>query len=129
MSIARIATFAFAGIEAQAVEVQVQIAPGLPAFLVVGLPDKAVAESRERVRAALLGLGLSMPPKPVLVNLAPADITKEGSHYDLPIAFAALAAMDVLPRYGLEGFVVFGKLSLKGAIIPAAGVRPAAQCW
>ncbi|MFM7611819.1 MAG: magnesium chelatase domain-containing protein, partial [Alphaproteobacteria bacterium] len=104
MSIARIATFAFAGIEAQAVEVQVQIAPGLPAFLVVGLPDKAVAESRERVRAALLGLGLSMPPKRVLVNLAPADITKEGSHFDLPIALAVLAAMDVLPRDELAGF-------------------------
>jgi magnesium chelatase family protein len=126
MSIARIATFAFAGIEAQAVEVQVQIAPGLPAFLVVGLPDKAVAESRERVRAALLGLGLSMPPKRVLVNLAPADITKEGSHFDLPIALAVLAAMDVLPRDELAGFAALGELSLDGAIMPVAGVLPAA---
>ncbi|MCA3426254.1 MAG: ATP-binding protein, partial [Roseomonas sp.] len=126
MSIARIATFAFAGIEAQAVEVQVQIAPGLPAFLVVGLPDKAVAESRERVRAALLGLGLSMPPKRVLVNLAPADIAKEGSHFDLPIALAVLAAMDVLPRDELAGFAALGELSLDGAIMPVAGVLPAA---
>jgi len=126
MTIARIATFAFAGIEAQAVEVQVQIAPGLPAFLVVGLPDKAVAESRERVRAALLGLGLSLPPKRVLVNLAPADITKEGSHFDLPIALAVLAAMDVLPRDDLAGFAALGELSLDGAIMPVAGVLPAA---
>ena len=126
MTIARIATFAFAGIEAQAVEVQVQIAPGLPAFLVVGLPDKAVAESRERVRAALLGLGLSLPPKRVLVNLAPADITKEGSHFDLPIALAVLAAMDVLPREDLAGFAALGELSLDGAIMPVAGVLPAA---
>ena len=88
MTIARIATFAFSGIEAVPVEVQVQIAPGLPAFLVVGLPDKAVGESRERVRAALTGLGLSLPPKRVLVNLAPADIAQGGRHFDLPIALA-----------------------------------------
>ena len=92
MSIARVLSFAFSGIEPVPVEVQVQIASGLPAFLVVGLPDKAVAESRERVRAALAGLGLSLPPKRVLVNLAPADIAKEGSHLDLPIALAVLAA-------------------------------------
>jgi magnesium chelatase family protein len=131
MTIARIATFAFAGIDAQAVEVQVQIAPGLPAFLVVGLPDKAVAESRERVRAALLGMGLSLPPKRVLVNLAPADIAKEGSHFDLPIALAVLAAMDVLPRDELAGFAALGELSLDGAIMPSARelglICPAAQ--
>jgi magnesium chelatase family protein len=104
MTIARVASFAFSGIEALPVEVQVQIAAGLPAFLVVGLPDKAVAESRERVRAALAGLGLSLPPKRVLVNLAPADIQKEGSHFDLPIALAVLAAMEVLPREELAGY-------------------------
>jgi magnesium chelatase family protein len=126
MSLARIATFAFAGIEAVPVEVQVQIAPGLPAFLVVGLPDKAVAESRERVRAALAGLGLSLPPKRVLVNMAPADIAKEGSHFDLPIALAVLAAMDLLPREDMAGFAALGELALDGAIKPVAGVLPAA---
>ena len=126
MSIARVATFAFAGIEAMPVEVQVQLAPGMPAFLVVGLPDKAVGESRERVRAALVGLGLSLPPKRVLVNLAPADIAKEGSHFDLPIALAVLAAMDVLPREEIAGYAALGELSLDGGINPVAGVLPAA---
>jgi magnesium chelatase family protein len=126
MTIARLASFAFSGIEPVPVEVQVQIAPGLPAFLVVGLPDKAVGESRERVRAALAGLGLSLPPKRVLVNLAPADIAKEGSHFDLPIALAVLAAMDVLPREELAGYAALGELSLDGAINPVAGVLPAA---
>jgi magnesium chelatase family protein len=126
MTIARIATFAFAGIEAVPVEVQVQIAPGLPAFLLVGLPDKAVAESRERVRAALTGLGLSLPPRRVLVNLAPADILKEGSHFDLPIALALLAAMEILPKEEAAGYAALGELSLDGAIMPVAGVLPAA---
>ncbi len=126
MTIARIATFAFSGIEPVPVEVQVQVAPGLPAFLLVGLPDKAVAESRERVRAALIGLGLSLPPKRVLVNLAPADILKEGSHFDLPIALALLAAMDIVPREDVAGFAALGELSLDGAIMPVAGVLPAA---
>ncbi|MDN3562796.1 YifB family Mg chelatase-like AAA ATPase [Paeniroseomonas aquatica] len=126
MSIARVATFAFAGIEAMPVEVQVQLAPGMPAFLVVGLPDKAVGESRERVRAALVGLGLSLPPKRVLVNLAPADIAKEGSHFDLPIALAVLAAMDVLPREEIAGYAALGELSLDGGINAVAGVLPAA---
>lgn len=126
MTIARIATFAFSGIEPVPVEVQVQIAPGLPAFLLVGLPDKAVTESRERVRAALTGLGLSLPPKRVLVNLAPADILKEGSHYDLPIALALLAAMEIIPKEEAAGYAALGELSLDGAIMPVAGVLPAA---
>jgi magnesium chelatase family protein len=126
LSLARIVTFAFAGIKAVPVEVQVQLAPGLPAFLVVGLADKAVGESRERVRAALTGLGLALPPKRVLVNLAPADLAKEGSHYDLPIALALLAAMEVLPREELAGFAALGELSLDGSILPVAGVLPAA---
>lgn len=126
MTIARVATFAFSGIEAVPVEVQVQLAPGLPAFLIVGLADKAVGESRERVRAALTGLGLSLPPKRVLVNLAPADIAKEGSHYDLPVALAVLAAMDVISRDDLSGHAALGELSLDGGINPVAGVLPAA---
>jgi hypothetical protein len=126
MSLARIATFAFSGIEAVPVEVQVQLSPGLPQFGLVGLADKAVGESRERVRAALTGLGLSLPAKRVLVNLAPADLAKEGSHYDLPIALALMAAMDVLPREELAGFAALGELSLDGAVLPVAGVLPAA---
>ncbi|MBW8271204.1 YifB family Mg chelatase-like AAA ATPase [Caldovatus aquaticus] len=125
-SIARVATFAFSGIEAVPVEVQVQLAPGLPAFLVVGLPDKAVAESRERVRAALTALGLALPPKRLLVNLAPADIAKEGSHFDLPIALAVLAAMDLLPREEMAGYAALGELALDGSIQAVAGVLPAA---
>ena len=126
MTIARIQSFAFAGIEAVPVEVQVQISPGLPAFLVVGLPDKAVGEARERVRAALTAMGLSLPPKRVLINLAPADLLKEGSHFDLPIALAVLAAMEVLPREELGEFAALGELSLDGTLNPVAGVLPAA---
>ena len=102
-AIARIRTFAFTGIEAVPVEVQVQISAGLPAFLIVGLPDKAVGEARERVRAALTAMGLALPPRRVLINLAPADLLKEGSHFDLPIALGVLAAMDVLPREEIVG--------------------------
>ncbi|MBU6419106.1 MAG: YifB family Mg chelatase-like AAA ATPase [Proteobacteria bacterium] len=126
MSIARVNSFAFSGIEAQRVEVQVQIAAGLPAFLMVGLPDKAVGEARERVRAALTSMGLSLPPKRILVNLAPADMLKEGSHFDLPVALAVLAAMGVLPAEELAGFAALGELSLDGRLNPAAGVLPAA---
>src|SRR5271156_3476207 len=109
MSIARVNSFAFAGIDAQRVEVQVQIASGLPNFLVVGLPDKAVAEARERVRAALTAMGLALPPKRVLINLAPADLLKEGSHFALPMALAVLAAMDVLPREEIFLYAALGE--------------------
>ncbi len=125
--IARILSFAFSGIEAVPVEVQVQISSGLPAFLVVGLPDKAVGEARERVRAALTAMGLSLPPKRVLINLAPADLLKEGSHFDLPIALAVLAAMDVLPREDVGEFAALGELSLDGTISAVSGVLPAAM--
>jgi magnesium chelatase family protein len=126
LSIARVQSFAFAGIDAQPVEVQVQISSGLPAFLMVGLPDKAVGEARERVRAALTAMGLALPPKRVLVNLAPADMLKEGSHFDLPVALAVLAAMDVLPIEEIAQFAALGELSLDGRINPVAGVLPAA---
>ena len=125
--IARISSFAFSGIDAVPVEVQVQIASGLPSFVVVGLPDKAVGEARERVRAALTSMGLSLPPRRIIVNLAPADLTKEGSHFDLPIALAVLAGMDVLPREELAGFAALGELSLDGRINAVAGVLPAAM--
>ena len=126
MSIARVNSFAFAGIDAQPVEVQVQISSGLPNFLMVGLPDKAVGEARERVRAALTAMGLALPPKRGLVNLAPADMLKEGSHFDLPVALAVLAAMDVIPREELAQFAALGELSLDGRINSVAGVLPAA---
>ena len=103
-----------------------QISSGLPAFLVVGLPDKAVAEARERVRAALTAMGLSLPPKRVLINLAPADLLKEGSHFDLPMALAVLAAMEVLPREDISQYAALGELSLDGGLNPVAGVLPAA---
>jgi magnesium chelatase family protein len=126
MTMASIRCFAFAGIEAVPVEVQVQISSGLPAFLVVGLPDKAVGEARERVRAALTSMGLALPPKRVLINLAPADMLKEGSHFDLPVALAVLAAMDVVPGEEAAQFAALGELSLDGRINPVAGVLPAA---
>jgi magnesium chelatase family protein len=126
MTIARIQSYAFSGIEAVPVEVQVQISGGVPAFLVVGLPDKAVGEARERVRAALTAMGLALPPRRVLINLAPADLLKEGSHFDLPIALAVLAAMDVLPREDVGEFAALGELSLDSTLNPVAGVLPAA---
>ena len=124
--VTRVSSVAFQGIEVVAVEVQVQMASGLPHFQVVGLPDKAVGESRERVRGALAALGLALPPKRITVNLAPADLTKEGSHFDLPIALALLAAMGVLPAEEIEGFTALGELSLDGRITAVAGVLPAA---
>lgn len=126
MTIARVQSYAFSGIEAVPVEVQVQISSGVPAFLVVGLPDKAVGEARERVRAALTAMGLSLPPRRILINLAPADLLKEGSHFDLPIALAVLAAMDVLSREEVAEFAALGELSLDGTLNPVAGVLPAA---
>lgn len=124
--VARINTVAFNGIDVQRVDVQVQISSGMPAFTIVGLPDKAVAESKERVRAALHALGIALPPKRLTVNLAPADLAKEGSHYDLPIALGLLAAMDVLPRDHLRDAVVLGELALDAGIRAVAGVLPAA---
>ncbi len=126
MSSARITTFAFSGIAAVPVEVQVQFASGLPNFILVGMADKAVGESRERVRAALSALGLSLPARRLVVNLSPADLIKEGSHYDLPIALAVLAAMELLPAEEFSQFAALGELSLDGAILPVAGVLAAA---
>ena len=124
--VARINTVAFSGIEVLAVDVQVQMASGLPAFTIVGLPDKAVAESRERVRAALGAIALALPPKRITINLAPADLQKEGSHYDLPIALGLLAAMGVIDGLELADYVVLGELALDGRIAPVHGVLPAA---
>jgi len=122
----RISTVAFEGIDARAVDVQVQVAPGLPAFAIVGLPDKAVSEARERVRAALIASGLALPARRITVNLAPADLPKEGSHYDLPIALGLMAAIGAIPPDALAGFTVLGELGLDGSIAAVAGVLPAA---
>lgn len=124
--VARIQTVAFQGIEATTVDVQVQTTAGLPSFQIVGLPDKAVAESRERVRAALQSMGLSLPMKRITVNLSPADLLKEGSHYDLPLALGLLVAMNVLPKDELCRYFALGELALDGEICPVSGVLPAA---
>lgn len=125
--VAHITTVAFEGVEARAIDVQVQMVGGLPSFTIVGLPDKAVAESRERVRSAIHALGLSLPNKRIIVNLAPADIVKEGSHFDLPIALGLLVSMGVLPADELAQYVALGELSLDAAILPISGVLPAAM--
>ena len=125
--VAKVATVAFQGIEAVPVSVQVQFVPGMVNFLVVGLPDKAVAESRERVRGAITALGLALPSRRIIVNLAPADLPKEGSHFDLPIALALLAAIEVLPSDSVGRYAVLGELALDGSIAPVAGILPAAM--
>ncbi len=125
--VSRITTFAFEGVEAKPVDVQVQLSGGANAFIIVGLPDKAVAESKERVRAAFTALGLALPPDRVLVNLAPADLPKEGSHYDLAIALAILAAIGAMPRDALQGIAAIGELALDGALAQTAGALPAAM--
>jgi magnesium chelatase family protein len=121
-----VSTVAYLGLEARAVDVQVQLIPGLPKFLVVGLADKAVAESRERVRAAIAAMGLSMPPKHIVVNLSPADLPKEGTHFDLPIALGLLGAMGVVDAETLSELVVVGELGLDGRIAASPGVLLAA---
>ncbi|MEO1192222.1 MAG: YifB family Mg chelatase-like AAA ATPase [Pseudomonadota bacterium] len=124
--VARVATVAFQGIQVVDVDVQVQVSSGLPKFAIVGLPDKAVAESQERVRGALTALGLALPPKRIVVNLAPADLSKEGSHFDLPIALALLTAIGVLPADQIAGSLALGELALDGRLAPVTGVLPAA---
>ncbi|MEN2712111.1 YifB family Mg chelatase-like AAA ATPase [Sphingomonas sp. NPDC092331] len=124
--VASVSTVAYLGLEARAVEVQCNLVAGLPKFVVVGLPDKAVAESRERVRAAMAAIGLALPPKHIILNLSPADLPKEGSHFDLAVALALLAAMGVVDAETLSGYVVVGELALDGRIAPSPGVLLAA---
>jgi magnesium chelatase family protein len=125
--VARVNTVAFQGIDVVDVDVQVHIGAGLPAFTLVGLPDKAVGESRERVRAALAALGLALPPKRITVNLSPADLNKEGSHYDLPIAVGLLVALGVLEGEQVQAYTMLGELALDGKIAAVTGVLPAAM--
>lgn len=126
--LSRIQTVAFEGIEARPVEVQCAVTPGLPAFSIVGLADKAVSEARDRIRAALSAMSIAMPSKRITVNLSPADMRKEGSHYDLPVALALLAALDILPREDIESTLALGELALDGSLAPITGALPAALC-
>ena len=126
--VALVSTVAYLGLEARAVEVQCQIAPGLPRFNLVGLPDKAVGESRERVHAALAAMGLALPPKRITINLSPADLPKEGSHYDLPIALALLAAMGVTDAEQLADWIAVGELALDGRVVPSPGCGSGSVC-
>ena len=125
--VAHIHTVAFDGLSTTPVDVQVQVSSGLPAFTIVGLPDKAVAESRERVRAALSSLGIALPPKRITVNLSPADLIKEGSHYDLPIVMGVMTALGLLEHEQMSQYVILGELALDGGVIRVGGVLPAAM--
>ena len=125
--VAKAFTVAFEGVEARLVEVQCAVSPGLPGFTLVGLPDKAVSEAKERVRAALSAMSIALPTKKITINLSPADLPKEGSHFDLPIALALLAAIDIIPRDEVEGTVALGELALDGRLIAVIGALPAAM--
>ncbi len=125
--VARAYTVAFEGVEARIVEVQCAVTPGLPSFSIVGLPDKAVSEARERVRSAMSSLSIALPSKRITVNLSPADLPKEGSHFDLPIAMALLAALEIVPREDIEHTVALGELSLDGSLVAVMGALPAAM--
>ncbi|MFT3728520.1 MAG: YifB family Mg chelatase-like AAA ATPase [Terricaulis sp.] len=124
---ANVTTVAFAGLEARRVEAQAQLTSGTSAIVIVGLGDKAVSESRERVRAAFASIGLAIPAGRLVVNLAPADLPKEGTHYDLPIALAMMAAIGALPHDALDGALCFGEVGLDGALASAPGALPAAM--
>ncbi|MBY5989701.1 YifB family Mg chelatase-like AAA ATPase [Roseovarius atlanticus] len=125
--VARAYTVAFEGVEARQVEVQCAVTPGVPAFSLVGLPDKAVSEARDRVRTALSSMAIALPSKRITINLSPADMPKEGSHFDLPIALALLAALEIIPPDAVEGTCSLGELSLDGSLIPVIGALPAAM--
>lgn len=124
--LAKVSTVAFQGVRVLPVNVQVQISAGLPSFTIVGLPDKAVAESRERVRASFLSIGLDLPPKKITVNLAPADLQKEGSHYDLPIAMGLMVGLGILSPDDLDNYLILGELGLDGSITKVSGILPTA---
>lgn len=125
--VARAYTVAFEGVEAKPVEVQCAVTPGMPAFSVVGLPDKAVSEARDRVRTALSAMAIALPSKRITINLSPADMPKEGSHFDLPIALSLLAALDIIPKDAIEETTSLGELSLDGSLVPVVGALPAAM--
>ena len=125
--VARAYTVAFEGVSARQVEVQCAVTPGMPAFSIVGLPDKAVSEARDRVRTALSSMAIALPSKRITINLSPADMPKEGSHFDLPIALALLAALEIIPKDAAETTTALGELSLDGSLIAVTGALPAAM--
>lgn len=127
MASIHIKTVTFEGVDVIEVETQVHLANGQPSFTIVGLGDKAVKESKDRVRAAISSLGLSMPAKRITVNLAPADVAKEGSHFDLPIAIGILSAMQIISTNQIQKYIIMGELALDGRILPATGILPAAM--
>ncbi len=124
--VSRVRSVAFWGVEARPVTVECALTPGLPAFALVGLPDKAVSEAKERVRAALTAIGLGLPPQRITVNLSPADLPKVGSHFDLPIALALMTALGVVPQEDTARYVALGELALDGTLRPVQGALPAA---
>ena len=126
MTLARTTTVAFEGLEARPIDVQCAVTPGVPALTVVGLPDKAVSEAKERIRTALAELGIALPARRVTINLSPADLPKEGAHFDLPIALSMLAAMEIVPPEPVAKALSLGELSLDGSLVPVAGALPAA---
>lgn len=125
--VARAYTVAFDGVAARQVEVQCAVTAGLPSFSIVGLPDKAVSEARDRIRSSLHSLAIALPSKRITINLSPADLPKEGSHFDLPIALSLLVALEILPADAVEGATSLGELSLDGTLVPVAGALPAAM--
>ena len=124
--LAHVNTIAFNGLNTLDVDLQLQITSGLPTFNIVGLPDKTIAESKERVRAALNTIGIELPAKRIIINLAPADLLKEGSHFDLPIALALLAGLGIVSPEDVDNYLVIGELGLDGSIMPVNGVLPVA---
>ena len=124
--LARVLSSAVFGIDAYAVEVEVDIALGLPAFATVGLPEGAVKESKDRVKAAIKNCGYEFPSRRITVNLAPADIKKEGAAFDLPMAIGILAATEVVQKGKLPHYFILGELSLDGQVKPVKGTLPMA---
>jgi len=127
--LAKTLSAALEGLDASLVEVEVDIAGGLPAVTVVGLPDAAVKESRERVKSAVVNSGYRFPPRRVTINLAPADIRKEGPVYDLAIALGLLAAGGQVELVRAAEFLVLGELALDGQVRPVRGALSAPRRW
>ncbi|MEC7433876.1 MAG: magnesium chelatase domain-containing protein, partial [Pseudomonadota bacterium] len=113
------------GVSAPPVTVEVHLSGGLPALSIVGLPETGVRESKDRVRSALLNAGFEFPARRITINLAPADLPKEGGRFDLPIALGILAASGQIPPESLESHEFLGELSLDGALRPLKGILPA----
>ncbi|WP_370335635.1 YifB family Mg chelatase-like AAA ATPase [Parvularcula marina] len=124
--VATVTTFAYEGVEARPVSVQAQVTGGNPKFFIVGLADKSVSEARERIWSAFAAIGLGVPPKRITVNLSPADLRKEGSHFDLPIALALMAEIGAIPKDAVDGYAVIGELNLDGTLAGVTGALPAA---